>query len=842
MRRIFIIGYYNHKNLGDEQYKETFKIVFETYLGMRSPMFIDCDKIESYSFLDSDLIILGGGDILHPYFIRKIRNTFQSRSNQVIAFSVGIPYPDILLDSSLDFLDSIFIRTFQDIQIPIQIPVHYVPDVSYFLTQRQERNTIPSLEHFNKKIIALTLSQNIYHPSFQTEYNTCVCGFAQLVCRCIQSGFFVLLVPFNTHDQAPYENDKVLHKEIYGLIPDRFRNSVLNIDLTLTAKEMMDLYSYIYMIIPMRYHSVLFSIYSGVPMVPVYTTRKVENLLRDTHWDVSYPIPKNKSDIPTGIDVEHILKQVKIIDTHYSAYQQKLKRAREECFEHKMYHSLVHLQERILQYSTRDLQPRDLQPRDLQTQKWFEQVNKAFNVEDIRTLESSKQPLAVQYIEYLLTGTFDTPYAHGLQTKLFHSEYNYEKEWDWVYKDFYLNYSERLGDNPKGWINLNQIGSNRIVQHNNLNVHRFGWQYVYEHLKPLHNSQCPVFLDLYVDRTFHWKQDINALLNIIPYTQPWVGFVHHTFDESFSNYNNVQLLENPLFIESLKVCKGLIVLSKFQQELWIEQLVKKGIHIPVHVLVHPTETQVMLFSYQKFIQQEQPKIVNIGGWLRDVYAFYNLECPESIPLHRSSYFCSKRLVHFQKVALKGPKMNNYYPPNFFLENLNTFLFQTTSDIESNTDFVSRHSGFVSRHSGFVSGHSFQNNWSKHFYQHISKQFQSLEIIDYLSNEAYDQLLSENIVFICLVDASAVNTLIECIVRNTPILVNRHPAVEELLGKNYPLYYNSTTYVQMNSSIQTLFKQPRIIWKAHRHLTRLDKPKFRIEHFIQELEQIFYVSH
>ena len=50
-------------------------------------------------------------------------------------------------------------------------------------------------------------------------------------------------------------------------------------------------------------------------------------------------------------------------------------------------------------------------------------------------------------------------------------------------------------------------------------------------------------------------------------------------------------------------------------------------------------------------------------------------------------------------------------------------------------------------------------------------------------------LVSSIVFIKLIEASAVNTLIECIMRHTPIVINRLPPIVELLGKDYPLYYD-----------------------------------------------------
>ena len=59
----------------------------------------------------------------------------------------------------------------------------------------------------------------------------------------------------------------------------------------------------------------------------------------------------------------------------------------------------------------------------------------------------------------------------------------------------------------------------------------------------------------------------------------------------------------------------------------------------------------------------------------------------------------------------------------------------------------------------------------------------------MPNDAFDQLLAENIAFVSLYDASATNAVIECLVRATPLLVNPLPAVREYLGDGYPLYFD-----------------------------------------------------
>lgn len=76
-----------------------------------------------------------------------------------------------------------------------------------------------------------------------------------------------------------------------------------------------------------------------------------------------------------------------------------------------------------------------------------------------------------------------------------------------------------------------------------------------------------------------------------------------------------------------------------------------------------------------------------------------------------------------------------------------------------------------------------------FYKDSDWNFSGLEVWQRLSDQDYDNLLSEAVVFVHLCDSSATNTIIECIVRNTPILVNRSRPVSEYLGDEYPFYYS-----------------------------------------------------
>lgn len=76
-KRIIVMGYFDHKNIGDEQYKLTFKYIFEKYLHEDYIItYISFDKIDRFLFYSTDIIVVGGGDILNNYFIDKLRSVF----------------------------------------------------------------------------------------------------------------------------------------------------------------------------------------------------------------------------------------------------------------------------------------------------------------------------------------------------------------------------------------------------------------------------------------------------------------------------------------------------------------------------------------------------------------------------------------------------------------------------------------------------------------------------------------------------------------------------------------------------------------------------------------------
>ena len=82
----------------------------------------------------------------------------------------------------------------------------------------------------------------------------------------------------------------------------------------------------------------------------------------------------------------------------------------------------------------------------------------------------------------------------------------------------------------------------------------------------------------------------------------------------------------------------------------------------------------------------------------------------------------------------------------------------------------------------------------------------------------------------LYDTSANNAVVECIARNTPILINRLPASEEYLGKDYPFFFNDIDHA--SSLLYDLDK----VYEAHIYLKNMDKKWISGTYFAQDLTE------
>lgn len=332
------------------------------------------------------------------------------------------------------------------------------------------------------------------------------------------------------------------------------------------------------------------------------------------------------------------------------------------------------------------------------------------------------------------------------------------------------------------WLNdpnwKNRIFENNVIQFKpsfNLSVfeHRGGWRSILQDLidNNFYNNDAKFdFFDM-IEFKFMWNEDPHFLCH-----NKWAGIVHCTPKTpgflQISNVNN--LFNNENFIKSLDNCTVIITLSSYITHHLNKKFNKINKNIPIHTLKYPVDREnIKLFDYNNYINNDEKKIIQIGQQLRKVTSIYLLN-----------------VNNFKKVWLTGRKNLDFCKKNLD-EEINYFNYDKKV---------------------------FNNNQN--------------EVLIYYADtfEEYDDLLSKNIAFIDLFDAGANTVIVECIIRNTPVIVNKLSSVIEYLGVNYPLYFNDL------NEVPNLLTNAKIM-EAHQYLCKMNKEDLSIDYFTKQIINI-----
>ena len=109
---------------------------------------------------------------------------------------------------------------------------------------------------------------------------------------------------------------------------------------------------------------------------------------------------------------------------------------------------------------------------------------------------------------------------------------------------------------------------------------------------------------------------------------------------------------------------------------------------------------------------------------------------------------------------------------------------------------------------------------------------NVEIRQRLSDEEYEVLLLNSVVFLALSKDGAANTItLECIIRNIPILAPCFSSCQDYLGKDYPLYYDP----QIDIDFGSLLNYSKLL-EAITYLENLDKSQYSLESFYKSVVQ------
>ena len=248
-------------------------------------------------------------------------------------------------------------------------------------------------------------------------------------------------------------------------------------------------------------------------------------------------------------------------------------------------------------------------------------------------------------------------------------------------------------------------------------------------------------------------------------SEKWAGVVHLTPNGPpyLRDESIRELFDHPPFVKSLEHCAVLFTLSTYVTQFLQSELARIDRTITIITLKHPVVLDnIVPFSMEKYVRNSEKKFLQIGQQYRKVTSIYRVSAPGHT-----------------KLWLTGTK-----------------------------------------------------NFPK-LYRLLKKEAQYLEIdigrvmipMMYTDTfEEYDELLSQNVVFVDLFDAAANNTVLECIVRKTPILVNRVGGVAEYLGENYPLYFSTLDEVPGLLTVDNLTR-------AHEYMKNIGVQDLTIAAFV-----------
>lgn len=251
----------------------------------------------------------------------------------------------------------------------------------------------------------------------------------------------------------------------------------------------------------------------------------------------------------------------------------------------------------------------------------------------------------------------------------------------------------------------------------------------------------------------------------------WIGITHKPPGiPSFLGWKTgMQFYQSPYFLPHARSLKALITVEESHA-----RFLQTRFDIPVYSIVHPTNFDVPRWS-PECLDLEPLRIVQIGKWLRRFHSIFLL--PKG---------------PYRKCILAGSRKRLFSGRMFIAEGL---------------ELQRRGEASIAC-------------------------YDSVEIIDYLDDAAYDRLLQSSIVFLDLFASTANNTVLECIARQTPIIVNRLPATIQYLGSDYPLLFDS-----LSEAAGFAADRSRLL-AAHHHLVRWSaRPEFRVETFADEISRI-----
>ncbi len=268
--KINIVGWYNRKNIGDEAFKPAINHIFSQH----ELEYITPPK----NHTNPDIVVLGGGAVASPFYLKKLPTGCKR-------YALGI---DLAYESESDILaeakfDGIFIRNQTDVRkwgSKFNCPIHSMPDLSFFL-KPSGADVIKKCNIENtpgKKKIAVFPTDYV-NPAIDRsskEFGNKAYSFAENMAseldKLHRAGWEVYVMCCST---GGYGDDRRMALQLAAFTK---YPPIVVLD-TFAPQDMIDFIAQMDAAICQRFHSHLFSVIAGTPLVSIEYTRKVRVFL-----------------------------------------------------------------------------------------------------------------------------------------------------------------------------------------------------------------------------------------------------------------------------------------------------------------------------------------------------------------------------------------------------------------------------------------------------------------------------------------------------------------------------------------------------------------------------------
>jgi polysaccharide pyruvyl transferase WcaK-like protein len=260
-----ILGYYGKGNCGDEALKEACAYIFGSGVPFTTPE-------ESFS----NEIIMGGGDVINPYFLDCLKNV-----KDVKILGAGLGYEsqlDLLL--KLRNISEIFFRNKIDAVIAKDkgLNAKYTPDIAFVLDLPKDVYSLPKSK---KKMLGVMVADDISASYIQKDlqqihYGVYLKNEIALVLAYLREFYHIVFIPMC---HSKYGFDLKMIYEILSLTPPKPMDyTVLPV---LSPKDVLSVVSQMDLMISMRFHGLIFSTLAGVPFINIGITRKTKTYMQE---------------------------------------------------------------------------------------------------------------------------------------------------------------------------------------------------------------------------------------------------------------------------------------------------------------------------------------------------------------------------------------------------------------------------------------------------------------------------------------------------------------------------------------------------------------------------------